>query len=86
MHPPLSTAQALSLKAHSEEEYRAAFERVDVDGSGFITLDEVADLLRTVLGSEPTDFQVCPWGSLLVQRLEGCVCGGGVWRLGEGLP
>lgn len=50
--------EALSLKAHSEEEYRAAFERVDVDGSGFITLDEVADLLRTVLGSEPTDFQV----------------------------
>jgi hypothetical protein len=61
--PPFPATQALSLKAHTEEEYRAAFDRVDKDGSGYITLDEVTDLLRVVLGSEPTDFQVRQaWG------------------------
>ncbi len=51
--------QALKLKAcASDTDLRAAFDRVDTDGSGYVSLVEVTALLREALGSEPSEFQV----------------------------
>ena len=48
----------MKLKSCSEAEYEAAFRRVDTDGSGFITVDEISVLLREALNRTPTDYQV----------------------------
>lgn len=50
--------QAFNLKAHTTEEYEAAFKRIDTDNSGYISMDEINALLRDVLGRSPSDFQV----------------------------
>ena len=50
--------QAFKLKEHTAEEYEAAFARIDVDGSGFITMDEIATLLNDVFGTAPSDYQI----------------------------
>ena len=39
-----SLVNAIGLTMFSEEEYKAAFARIDTDKSGFITADEVPDL------------------------------------------
>jgi len=44
--------QLLGLRTRSASEYRKAFERLDLDGSGFIETEEVEALLRDVYGGE----------------------------------
>ena len=45
-----SLVNALGLTVYSDEEYEAAFARVDKDGSGAITKDEVEELLYETYG------------------------------------
>ena len=45
-----SLVNALGLTVYSDEEYAAAFARVDKDGSGAITKDEVEELLYETYG------------------------------------
>ena len=47
----MSTAAGL-LSSRTIEEYRAAFERIDTDGSGFIELPEVTALTTPPLQLE----------------------------------
>ncbi len=42
----------------SEEEFKASFEKVDRDGSGFITADEVENLLFETYGFPPLEEEV----------------------------
>ncbi len=49
---------ALGLTVFSEEEFKASFERVDKDGSGFITADEVENLLFDTYGFPPLEEEV----------------------------
>ena len=44
--------QLLELKTRSPEEYRAAFDRLDVDGSGFIEVGEVEQIFRSGYSGE----------------------------------
>ena len=49
---------ALGFSVFSEEEYKAAFEKLDKDGSGYITPDEVEDLLFETYGFPPMEEEV----------------------------
>ena len=49
---------ALGFSVFSVEEYKTAFEKVDKDGSGAITPDEVEDLLYETYGFPPMDEEV----------------------------
>lgn len=48
-----SLVNAMAFKLFSEEEFLAAFKRIDKDGSGYIEADEVAVLLRETYGFDP---------------------------------
>ena len=48
----------LQLKSRSVEEYRAAFDRVDLDKSGYIEIGEVEGLLKEVYEGEVPPFEV----------------------------
>lgn len=47
----------LDIKGKSVDEYRAAFDRIDTDGSGFIEPIEVEKLLMDVYGGEPPPYE-----------------------------
>ena len=49
---------ALGITIFTNEEFIAAFKKFDRDGSGFITADEVEDLLYTVYGFPPLEEEV----------------------------
>mmetsp|Transcript_3687 Transcript_3687/g.8246 ORF Transcript_3687/g.8246 Transcript_3687/m.8246 type:complete len:133 (-) Transcript_3687:1220-1618(-) len=42
----------------SMEDYKRAFDRVDTDGSGYIDISEIQELLSDVYGGEVPDFEV----------------------------
>ena len=42
----------------TEEEFKSSFEKVDKDGSGFITANEVEDLLFATYGFPPLEEEV----------------------------
>ena len=48
----------LGITTFSEEEFRRSFEKVDKDGSGFITANEVEDLLFETYGFPPLEEEV----------------------------
>lgn len=48
----------LDIKSRSEQEYRAAFDQLDSDGSGFIEYDEVQTLLEDVYDGDPPPYEV----------------------------
>merc|ERR1719399_1319440 len=51
--------KVLQLKSRSSAEYRKAFDRIDLDGSGFIEVAEVESLLKQVYKDDPVpDFEV----------------------------
>ena len=50
--------QILDIKSRAVSEYKAAFDRVDIDGSGEIDASEVSELLRDVYGRTPPRFEV----------------------------
>ena len=49
---------ALGLTVFSDEEFEAAFVKMDKDGSGAITPDEVEDLLYETYGFPPLEDEV----------------------------
>ena len=49
---------ALGLTVFSDEEFQAAFMKMDKDGSGCITPDEVEDLLLETYGFPPLEDEV----------------------------
>ena len=49
---------ALGLSVFSDEEFEAAFVKMDRDGSGAITPDEVEDLLYETYGFPPLEEEV----------------------------
>ena len=49
---------ALGLNVFSEEEFKLAFKKCDKDGSGFITIDEVEDMLNDCYGFPPLEEEV----------------------------
>ena len=49
---------ALGFSVFSEEEYAAAFHKLDKDGSGYITPDEVEELLYQTYGFPPMEEEV----------------------------
>ena len=49
---------ALGINVFSDEEFEATFQRVDKDGSGTITPDEVEELLTEVYGFPPLEEEV----------------------------
>jgi hypothetical protein len=49
---------AIGLNAFTREEFKQAFDRIDTDRSGFIEVNEVANLLRQTYGMEPLDEEV----------------------------
>mmetsp|Transcript_23576 Transcript_23576/g.41791 ORF Transcript_23576/g.41791 Transcript_23576/m.41791 type:complete len:187 (-) Transcript_23576:2244-2804(-) len=49
---------AIGLTIYSLEEFKAAFARIDRDGSGYIDVEEVKALLRGTYGCEPLDEEV----------------------------
>jgi Ca2+-binding EF-hand superfamily protein len=49
---------ALGLNIFSDEEFKATFQRIDRDGSGFITADEVETLLFETYGFPPLEDEV----------------------------
>ena len=49
---------ALGLNVFSDEEFEQAFVKVDKDGSGAITPDEVEDLLHATYGFPPLEEEV----------------------------
>lgn len=49
---------ALGVNIFSEEEFQQAFTRMDRDGSGAITADEVEDLLHETYGFPPLEEEV----------------------------
>ena len=49
---------ALGVNIFSEEEFQQAFARMDRDGSGAITADEVEDLLHETYGFPPLEEEV----------------------------
>ena len=53
-----SLVSALGINVFSEEEFLQAFAKVDKDNSGFITPDEVEDLLQTTYGFPPLEEEV----------------------------
>ena len=56
----LALRSMLDIRARSSSEYRAAFERADKDGSGYLETSEVEALLREVVydGAAPPSFEV----------------------------
>jgi len=54
----LMLRQILDIKSRAVSEYKAAFDRVDIDGSGEIDASEVSELLRDVYGRTPPRFEV----------------------------
>ena len=53
-----SLVNALGINVFSEEEFEKAFHRVDRDGSGAITPDEVEELLYETYGFPPLEQEV----------------------------
>ena len=53
-----SLASALGVTVFTDEEFEAAFKKFDKDGSGFITPDEVEELLYHVYGFPPLEQEV----------------------------
>ena len=49
---------SLGINTFSEEEFKQSFQKVDKDGSGFITADEVENLLFTTYGFPPLEEEV----------------------------
>lgn len=49
---------ALGINVFSDEEFEAAFVRMDRDGSGAITPDEVEDLLTATYGFPPLEEEI----------------------------
>ena len=49
---------ALGINVYSDEEFEAAFIKMDKDGSGAITPDEVEDLLHSTYGFPPLENEV----------------------------
>ena len=49
---------ALGIAVFSDEEFEAAFHKMDKDGSGAITPDEVEDLLTQTYGFPPLENEV----------------------------
>ena len=49
---------ALGINVFEEEEFEAAFQKVDKDKSGFISPDEVEDLLFQTYGFPPLEDEV----------------------------
>jgi hypothetical protein len=54
----------LQLKGRTVEEYRVAFDRIDLDKSGFIETGEVKELLREVYNDDPPPFEVAAFVQL----------------------
>jgi len=65
--------QALNIQSCSPEEFRAAFERVDEDKSGYIDTTEVRKLLRTVYKKEPPTREVLKFIKLFDENDDGKV-------------
>jgi EF-hand domain pair len=53
-----SLVNALGINVFSEEEFKAAFKRCDKDGSGYITSEEVENLLFETYGFPPLEDEV----------------------------
>ena len=53
-----SLVSALGINVFSEEEFAVTFKRMDKDGSGAITADEVEDLLHDTYGFPPLEVEV----------------------------
>lgn len=49
---------AIGLNAFTREEFKQAFDRIDSDGSGYIEVNEVSELLTRTYGMEPLDEEV----------------------------
>ena len=49
---------ALGINVFSEDELKAAFLKMDKDGSGAITIDEVEDMLHDAYGFPPLEEEV----------------------------
>lgn len=54
----LSNYEHVGLKVFSEEEFKSSFDKCDKDGSGYITANEVEDLLFETYGFPPLEEEV----------------------------
>ena len=54
----LALKELLKISAHTVEEYREAFDRIDVDGSGTVDKEEIKVMLTDVYGYEPPAFEL----------------------------
>jgi len=53
----LALKELMSIESHSISEYKKAFDKIDVDKSGFIERDEIASMLREVYGGDAPAFE-----------------------------
>jgi len=60
----LTLRRILRLKTRSAEEFRAAFDRVDLDNSGYIEMSEVEELLQQVYEDDVPPFEISSFLSL----------------------
>ena len=68
---------ALGLNVYTDEEFEVAFNKMDKDGSGAITVDEVEDLLHETYGFPPLEDEV----TLFMQSFD--LNGDGKWSGGD---
>lgn len=54
----IKSLTSLGINVFSEEEFKASFEKVDKDNSGFVTADEVENLLFETYGFPPLEEEV----------------------------
>jgi len=70
----LMVRKILQLKTRSVSEYRAAFDRIDLDGSGYIEVGEIETLLREVYkGEDAPSFEVASFLTLFDADADGKV-------------
>ena len=67
---------ALGLAVFTEEEFQASFQRLDRDGSGYITADEVEQLLFETYGFPPLEDEV----RMFMERFDGNHDGNVSWE------
>ena len=54
----LTLPLTIGINTFSEEEFKASFDKIDRDGSGYITSNEVEDLLFDTYGFPPLEEEV----------------------------
>ena len=69
----LSLRKLLGISGKTYEEFKAAFESVDTDGSGFLEVGEVKEMLTKAYGSEPPAFETVSFMNLFDTNNDGRV-------------